>query len=101
MWQIKSSQMPPLPESSMSIAIEEQNQQDVTVTIKERAHLLRQLFTNTLSQTAVVQFFEFRKYGLIPFPSYENVQARAQLHINFVCTKHDTRTDIPWQLYTY
>ena len=101
MWQKNSNQIPPLPESSLLTAIEEQNQQDVTVTIKERTHLLRQLFTNTLSQTAVVQFFEFRKYGLIPFPSYKNVQARAQLHINFVCTKHDTRTDIPWQLYTY
>ena len=93
--------MPPLPKSSMLTAIEEQNQWDVTMTIKARAHLLRQLFTNTLSQTAVVQFFEFRKYGLIPFPSYENVQARAQLHINSICTKHDTSTDIPWQLYMY
>ena len=93
--------MPPLPESSMLTAIEEQNQQGVTITIKEHAHLLRQLFSNTLSRTAVVQFFEFCKYGLIPFPSYENVQARAQLHINSVCTNHDASTDIPWQLYTY
>ena len=93
--------MPPLLESSMLTAIEEQNQQGVIVTIKECAHLLHQLFTNTLSQTAVVQFFEFRKYGLIPFPSYENVQARAQLHINSICTKHGTSTDIPWKLYMY
>ena len=92
-WQPKTLH---LPQTSQAII-----QRDATVTIKERAQLLRQLFTNTLSQSAVVQFFDIRQYGLIPFPSYETVQAQAQLHINSICTKHSTSTDIPWQLYTY
>ncbi len=67
-------------------------QQEPMVTVRERSHLLRQLQAHQLSQNKVIQLIELHNQGLIPFPSYENVQARAQLYINSICTNHSPTT---------
>ena len=49
-------------------------------------------------QNTVIQLIKLQSHGLFPFPSYENVQAQIQLHIDSTCTNHERSTNIPWQL---